>query len=245
MKYTTVIFHFSIAILLFSLIACTPQSSPVITENPISEEELVIPVTGGDPTPPPAEPVEDDSAIQHQSVPGELPEERVNQVGDHDASNTQTQRRAEAGDRFTLGRFERPFNAHIMDVYFPYLDIWDAHFYLDETWIYAVINLIGTDKAGGLPGRYAFEIDVDQDGGGDWLVMVIEPLSNEWSTNGVQVWFDSDNDVGGAKPVTADLQPESNGYETLLFDQDEGEDPDLAWARITVQGTNTVQRIKG
>jgi len=180
--------------------------------------------------------------IQHQNVPSELPSERSSHAGDHDSSVTAVQKRADGGDRFTFGRFERPFNANTMDVYYPYLDIQDTLFYQDDTWIYAVITMKGADSNQALAGKYAVEIDSNVDGGGDWLVLVSQPSSTDWSTTGVQVWFDTNDDVGGEITVNTDEQPSSgNGYETAFFDQDKGDDPDLAWARVSPEDINTVQ----
>ncbi|GAB4505148.1 MAG: hypothetical protein Fur0043_21430 [Anaerolineales bacterium] len=181
------------------------------------------------------------TAIQHNDIPIGLPPERKNQAGDHDSSITADQKRAPNGDRFTFGRFERPFNANTMDVYFPYLDIQDTTFYEDETWIYAAITLKGTDDNGQLAGRYAFEIDSDLDGRGEWLVLVDHPASKEWSVAGVQVWFDANKDVGGSVSVGADNGGNGDGYETLLVQNGQGDDPDLAWARLSSDNAVTVE----
>jgi hypothetical protein len=176
----------------------------------------------------------------HIDRPGALPEERSGHAGDHDTSVTADQNRAVGGDRFTFGDFERPFNAESMDVYFPDLDIQDTLLYQDETWIYAVITLKGVGQDGRLAGNYAVEIDADNDGGGEWLIISHQPASTEWSTAGVQVWSDANNDVGGATTINSDAQA-GDGYEDLLFDQDTGDDPDLAWARLAPDSPNTVQ----
>jgi hypothetical protein len=205
-------------------------------------EEATTKATPLSPTLTPAAPPTDTSpAIQHNEVPVNLPAERKNQAGDHDSSETASQKRAPGGDRFTFGRFERPFNANSMDVYFPYLDILNTAFYEDETWIYAVITLKGRDDNGQLAGKYAFEIDSDLDGRGEWLVLVNRPASSEWSAEGVQVWFDSDRAIGGSVAVGADKDGNGNGYETSLFDNGLGDDPDLAWARISPESPTMVE----
>lgn len=179
--------------------------------------------------------------VLHQDVPGELPLERSNQAGDHDASRTADQRRAPGGDRFTFGRFERPFNAETMDRYLPHLDIQAALVYQDETWIYAVIGLKDYDAAGGLSGRYAAEFDVDQDGRGDWIVIAEDPQGTEWSTARVGVWVDRNDDVGGASVLVSDQDAFSDGYESALLEDGRGDDPDLAWARQDPEQEHTVQ----
>lgn len=225
-----------LSLLLFPLLtACNlPVESEVPEEMPTA---TLVP-----PTNMPTEiPVPTATPIQHQSMPGELPAEHSGQAGDHDSSVTSDQKRAPGGDRFTFGRYERPFNTETMDVYFPYLDIQDTLVYQDDVWIYAVITLESGDENQQLSGRYGFEIDTDLDGGGDWLVLADSPSSTKWSTEGVQVWFDSNDDVGGKVTVNADDASGGNGYETMLFDSDQGDDPDLAWARISPDGPNTLQ----
>ena len=90
--------------------------------------------------------------------------------------------------------------------------------------------------------KYGFEIDLNIDGGGDWLVLVSEPALEDWSTNGVEVWFDSNNDVGGVKTMYSDNTfAEGNGYETLIFGASQRDDPDLAWGRISPRDSYTVE----
>src|SRR5690348_3871409 len=48
---------------------------------------------------------------QHQVIPVGLPVDRSSHAGDYDSSTTAAQKVAAGGDRFTFGRFERPFNA--------------------------------------------------------------------------------------------------------------------------------------
>ena len=221
------------------LAACSLPDSSTAQETPTSTAAP----TQALPTDIPTEtPIPTATPIPHESIPGELPAERSSQAGDQDSSVTSDQKRVQGGDRFTFGRYERPFNAESMDVYFPYLDIQDTLIYQDDTWIYGVMRLKGRDADQRMAGRYGFEIDADLDGGGEWLALVDNPESTEWSTQGVQVWFDTDDDVGGRPKVNADDNaPGGSGYETLLFDSDQGEDPDLAWARISPEDPNTVQ----
>ncbi len=181
------------------------------------------------------------TAIVHQLVPGALPPERSDLAGDYDSSTTADKRTAPGGDRFTLGRFERPFNADTMDEYYPYLDIQKAVVYEDDTWLYAVISLKDGDANGALPGRYAEEIDTDQDGRGDWLVLVDSPAGTEWSTDGVSAWFDSNDDVGGATVMISDEGTFSDGYNLQKVADGQGDDPDLAWARLSPDEPFTVQ----
>lgn len=182
------------------------------------------------------------TAVQHLMVPGEFPEKPSGVVGDQDSSVTAYEKRAPGGDRFTYSRFERPFNSQTMDEYYPYLDIQEGFLFEDETWIYAAIKLKGDEASLELKGRYAIEIDYNLDGDGDWLILVSNPVSTDWTTDGAQAWFDTNDDVGGDVPTTTDEHPvPENGYETLEFDAGVGNDPDLAWARVSPDDPNTVQ----
>ncbi len=228
-------FVLCVFVLLFGLSACNLGVKPpsegaevveAATEAPVVEliTETMTPV------------------VEHVMVPGELPDVRSGLAGDNDSSTTADENRASGGDRFTFDRFERPFNSTTMDVYFPYLDIQSSEIYQDDTWMYGVITVKDGEADPKLGGRYGFEIDLNLDGGGDWLILAIEPSSTEWTTNGVQVWFDENDDVGGNIKVTADdTPPGSNGYETMVFSDGQGDDPDLAWVRVSPEDPNTVQ----
>ena len=111
------------------LAACNLPSPAV----PVAPESEISTATLAPPTDIPTEtPVPTATPIQHQSIPGELPADHSGQAGDHDASVTSDQNRAPGGDRFTFGRYERPFNSETMDVYFPYLDIQNSLVYQDD-----------------------------------------------------------------------------------------------------------------
>lgn len=225
-----------LSLFILLVMACTipGMSDPTSTPPPTSDLPTLVP-------PPTATFIPTATPIPHELIPGVLPTKRVNHAGDHDSSTTAHQNRAPGGDRFTFGRYERPFNSETMDVYFPYLDIIDTQYFMDDTWIYAVITLVDNDENQALSGRYAIEIDEDKDGGGEWLTMVEKPTSTDWSVVGVQVWFDTNDDVGGRSTVNADDRPPTgNGYETSLFDGGQGDDHDLAWARISPQDSNTI-----
>lgn len=209
------------------------KATPSATQAPVTEAAAL-----------PADPSTSvpTEAIQHVMIPGELPEEQSGLAGDQDSSTTADENRAPGGDRFSFGRYERPFNSEAMDVYYPYLDIQITQFYQDDTWIYAVITLKGGESNQTLMGNYGFEIDLNVDGGGDWLITTDWPSSSEWTTDGVQVWFDENDDVGGIVKVIADeVLPGGNGYETLIFGDGQADDPDLAWVRVSPADSNTVQ----
>jgi len=219
--------------LMFVFGACSPAQPGAAGLNatePPATGEAIIPDTGASATP----------GIVHTIIPGELPGERVNHAGDQDSSVLADKKRAPSGDRFTFAKFERPFNANTMDVYYANIDLQDITIFVDETFVYGSI-LVKSMDASLKTGNYGMEFDLDLDGHGDMLVLVQQPNSTDWSTEGVQVWFDANGDVGGEKIIKADEQTFSgDGYETMIFDQGQGNDPDAAWARISPQDPNTI-----
>jgi PBP1b-binding outer membrane lipoprotein LpoB len=178
---------------------------------------------------------EPSSDVKHSAVPGNLPvSENAKKWGDQSTISSVNKARALGGDRFTVGKFERPYNSDKMDVYFPNLDIDRVVVYPDDpTWIYAVITMVGRDTNNAFTGQYGLELDLDLNGHEDILILVDNPAANDWSTQGVRVYQDTNGDVGGLKIIVADSAGASgNGFETVLFDQGKGQDPDLAWSRV-------------
>ena len=102
------------------------------------------------------------------------------------------------------------------------------------------IYIVGPNPAGGMPGDYGVEVDMNVDGRGDVLVMAAKP-GTAWSTDGVKAWLDRNHDVGGAHPIQSDPPANTDGYETMVFDAGVGTDPDTAWARISPADPNIVQ----
>lgn len=221
--------RFAILILMISALACTTSGeAPPATEpaEAVSQSATLAPTEAAPQVTP---------TVEHKTKPGEIPELQSGVVGDQDSSLTADQKRAPGGDRFTFTRFERPFNAQTMDIYFPALDIQGAIFYEDEQWLYSEITLKNNEDASFvLNGKYGFEIDLNVDGGGDLLVLASSPSVNEWSTTGVEVWEDTNDDVGGGDPTITDKTlPAGDGFETRLFGAADATDPDLAWARVS------------
>jgi hypothetical protein len=205
---------------------------------PTSEglEASALPTATEEPASPPTE-----APIQHQVIPASLPADRSSHAGDYDSSTTAAIKQAGGGDRFTFGRFERPFNANTMDVYFPNLDIVDTFVFQDDTWIYGTIQMKGRDGDQALPNKYALELDLDLDGKGDWLILASSPASTDWSVEGMQVYEDTNNDVGNESAMYTDEGASGDGFESMVFDQGIGDDPDTAWVRISPADPNTVE----
>jgi hypothetical protein len=138
--------------------------------------------------------------------------------------------------------FERAVSAD-MGTFYHYLDILSAQIGKEGDWYYASLDLFGAGvPADGVPLTYFFELDLNQDGRGDVLLAVenLDLYATEWTVSGMRAWRDLNGDVGGETPIRPDSQG-GDGYETLVFDQGLGDDPDLAWAR---RDPNHYQRIE-
>ena len=243
MRRSRVFLAWSLAagILLVTAMACNiPQVIVPSSPGPAPLSTLA-PATGSTATALPEAASETPTAIVHTTHPADPPASFLSQIQDINSSAFASQHRAPGGENFNLGLFERPFDQS-MNTYYPDLDIKAARFSRDATWSYVTIDLVGQDPTkGGMPEVYAIEIDVNRDGRGYFLISVRAPGVG-WSTDGVQVWQDTDRDVGGLHPIESDPPPQTgNGYETLLFDQGKGTDPDLAWGRISQLSSNSVQ----
>lgn len=230
---------FAVTAIILAMLACNIPGSA--TEAPATEppavpatatEILQIPDTFGSPS---------ETPIPHLIVPVSLPENRSGHAGDYDSSVTADQKKSNGGDRFTFEKFERPFNANTMDVYFPELDIVDTFVFQDDTWVYGTIQVKDRASASSSPYRFAMQLDTEADGKGDILVIASNPPSTDWTTDGVQVFQDANGDVGDLTAMFTDANAKGDGFETLIFDQGNSNDPDVAWIRVSPQDPNIVE----
>ena len=243
-----------IAVLLASSLACnltpaTPGSTPNSAPNNAPSTAATNPATEAPAatvaaTSQPSATLENTATatstpIVHVMTPGEPPTAAISALSDSNSSLTASSNRANGGDNFSVNLFERPFSSTAM-AYFPDQDILSAKLMSDSTWVYITISLEGQNSAGGLLADYGAELDLNLDGRGDLLVMAAKP-GNAWSTDGVHVWTDSNNDVGAAHPIQSDPPSNTDGYNTVVFNQGVGSDPDAAWARISPTDPKSVQ----
>jgi hypothetical protein len=139
---------------------------------------------------------------------------------------------------------EIPENA-LKDTYFPYLDIIKLQMGEDGTWFFArFFTFTYEDATPLMDASYGMEIDFEMEGQGDLLIFVMNPSDFEpgvWYVDGVQVWQDANEDIGAATILYADQENTGDGYETLLFDQGLGDDPDFAWARLSPEFPGVVE----
>jgi hypothetical protein len=237
-------------IVLWALIlaACTPTSTPAEPQGadaqpPAAESEATEPAAPEGPAATEPAAAEPEPAMEHVNVPADPPTSGAELLGDHSTVSSLNPGRALVGDRFALGRFERPYNAQTMDVYFPHLDLVEAAFYVEDAmWVYVVVTTVGRDSNDAFGAKYGMEIDLDQYGHGDFLILVDQPASAEWTTQGVTVYADTNVDVGGFYAINEDsVGASGDGYEDQLFDQGSGDDPDLAWVRLDPNNPNSFQ----
>ncbi len=226
----------ALSILLTAILACNIPGSgtePPATQPPATELVTVVDTA----VPPPTE-----NPIQHQVFPVNLPENRSGHAGDYDSSKTANLKKSNGGDRFTFEQFERPFNANTMDVYYPNLDIIDTFVFQDDTWLYGTIQVVDRSAANVSPYRFAMQLDTEADGKGEFLVLASNPSSADWTVEGVQVFHDANSDVRNLTAMFTDENAATgDGFEKLIFDQGKGDDPDIAWVRVSPQNANIVE----
>ncbi|MBE0670515.1 MAG: hypothetical protein IH588_08005 [Anaerolineales bacterium] len=228
---------FTVLCAMVIMLACGLPAAAEVTEVPATE----APATEAAATEVSVPPTEA-AVIQHQTIPVGLPDNQSGQAGDFDSSKVLENGSLVGGDRFTFGRFERPFNANTMDVYFSQLDIVDTQVHQDDTWIFGSIKLKELNNNSSSAEKYALELDTDRDGKGDWLILSTKPTSTDWTVNGVQIYEDANNDVGLQMPMLTDENATNgDGFEVLAFDQGNGDDPDSAWVRISPKDANIIE----
>jgi hypothetical protein len=203
-----------------------PTGAPPTEMPPASE---VAP-----PTEPPALPT---PTVVHSLFPA-APAGTTSFMTDRSSAALAAERRSIA-DNFDVLLIERPFTANVMD-YQGYLDINRAELSIGAPWIYVSIYLEAAPPAASTA-AYGVEVDIDIDGRGDYLILGTSPASSDWSTNGVRILRDTNNDVGAAHPISADAPSGGNGYDELVFDQGLGADPDAAWIRLDPASSTRVQ----
>jgi len=209
-----------------------PDTGNEIVPGESSSEEEAAPEVTKTPSPTPT------TEIVHLTSPGD-PASTSYYIIDSSTAAYASEGRSIA-DSFSENRLERPFIAQGM-VYQPYLDIVRTELFISSPWVYITIFLEGASPADSAA-WYAAEIDLDMDGRGDVLVAGLSPPDTTWTTNGVMAFKDNNNDVGGSDPMEPNTPPQTgDGYETLVFDQGLGDDPDAAWIRIVPGHADRVQ----
>jgi hypothetical protein len=230
-------------VILLALTACGGEES-----SPPTTEEAQQPSSAGLATdtqlpPPTTQPTE--KPIAHTMVPGNPVYLLAQLISDCTIGNGVT-----VGDEVILStgcdlwdynKIERPFEDTFTN-YAPQSDISRAQVGYDDIWFFAQVFTYFGEVVEPQPmnGTYGIELDLNLDGRGDILILASQP-GEEWDVAGVRVWRDSDTTVGALTPVMADVDNPDGGYDEMIFDSGMGDDPDLAWARISPTNPNVVQ----
>lgn len=157
-------------------------------------------------------------------------------ISDLDTKPFADQKKTTGGDEYHSNRYERPFTAEEME-YLSDVDLTRVVMALVDPWIYITFEFAEPRAEGIGHTRYGVEFDVNKDGRGEYLVWGVSPPDEEWTTDGVEIWQDTNFDVGGPNPQLADAPwDEGDGYDENLFDSGQGADPDLAWIRQIEDG---------
>jgi hypothetical protein len=202
-----------------------PSATPMDTETPEITPTFTPTATATETALPTAT-----LTVVHTALP-DAPGSTVSLINDADSSITGPQGQASGGDDFPNNRFERPFLADKM-VYLPKTDLLTVRLSIVSPWVYATFTLAsGTQPEATGSTMYGLELDTDQDGRGNYLVWGLAPASAEWTTAGVEIWMDTNRDVGGLTPYTADPGQGGDGYDQNIFMGGHGSDPDAAWIR--------------
>jgi len=206
-------------------------------EGPSGPPPATIPVATEAPSPPTDTPLVPTPTVVHVVFPAN-PGGTTSFMTDRSSAALAGERRS-IGDNLDTNLLERPFTANVMD-YRGYLDINRGELSIGAPWIYVTFYLEQAPPAG-TPAFYGVEVDIDIDGRGDWMIVGAAPPTTDWTTNGVRVLRDTNNDVGAAHPMASDAPSGGNGYDELVFDQGQGSDPDAAWIRLAPGSATQVQ----
>ena len=159
-----------------------------------------------------------------------------------DSSSTASQKRANGGDFLSQNLLERPFTSNEMD-YRPDVDIVRVELSEDDTFYYFLLHMSGVNKdTDMLSAYYGVEIDLDRDSRGDVLLWAKGDGKKEWDITDVFVFEDSNDDVGGSRPLIAEA-PDYDGdsFDKTLFSIENLSDPDAAWKRVDPSDKEVMQ----
>jgi hypothetical protein len=174
------------------------------------------------------------AADSDPNKPGEISGTKSQTVHDQTDEKTAKEKRAFGGDVFGLGWYERPFDQQMG--YLPFMDISKVLMNReDSNWVYVQVFTVNPIEEGKASNPlFGVELDTNLDNRGEFLLTATAPRSTEWTTDGVKVFASSDKLIGGVKPVLPDTKlAENKGYDKEVFNAGKGDDPNLAWARIS------------
>jgi hypothetical protein len=200
----------------------TPEATVTIPYITAPTESLPIPTETAEPAP------------AHVDIPGSPIGKVFQTVWDQVDEKTAPQKQAFGGDDFRNGKYERPFDQAMN--YLPLVDLVSVQLNReDPLWTYVLFKVDKpfTDDPDAEV-SFAIELDTDLNNRGNYLIVSARPRSTEWSTDSVLVLNNPDMNIGGELPVVPDISlSEGRGYYNELFNSGTGEDPDLAWSRLS------------
>jgi hypothetical protein len=206
------------------------ESAPSAPQSPESPSLPPEPSATADTAPPEISVQEESTGVVHVLFPGEISDLGILNY-DVESSGTGPQRRAPFGDVYRLNLLERPFDQDMN--YIPDLDIRIFSLTPQDIWYYVTIETIGSNPNNDLGIHFGVVLDLDKNGYGNFLIWASPPYTEEWTATNVQIFADLNRDSAGLSPSRSDAPFDGDGYETLIFDinQGIGEDVDLVWVR--------------
>ncbi len=178
-------------------------------------------------------------AVVHTLTPGQPPAVK-SEIFDMDTKPYAESKYTTGGDSYKAIFLERPFDSSMN--YRADIDLIKAELSVDDHYYYVTIYLAGKEEVSqSLKAFYAVEIDNDYDGRGDYLIWVAPPASGDWSSTGVEVYSDTNNDVGGARALFSDAPSSGDGFDAKVFPAEGGTDPDIAFSRFAPNQSSAIQ----
>ena len=180
------------------------------------------------------------STVIHLSTPPDTAG-TTRYITDPSSKDYAAQKRVPNGsDVYAADRYERPFTSQTME-YLPDVDLTRVELRIDPPWVFITFQFVAPRPEGIGQTMYGAEFDANRDGRGDFLVWGASPPDEHWTVNSVEVWQDSNFDVGGPHPLLSDAPwTGGDGYDRRLFSGGQGADPDLGWIR-QIEGGAEVQ----
>jgi hypothetical protein len=177
----------------------------------------------------------------HNLTPGDFTGEGQ-VIFDESSADFASQNRASGGDEFYDGRFERPFDQKMG--YLGNLDIIKATLVRTDLEFIDVSIQLARPVSAAINNQafYGLELDLNRDGRSLFMIRGIGPLTESWSTEGVDVWKSTSAEQPpvvaeeGVIPVTGSL-----GFDVNLMKAGRGSDNDLAWIRLKPGTDDTVE----
>jgi hypothetical protein len=182
------------------------------------------------------------AAESDPNKPGEITGKKTQTIHDQTDEKTAARKIANGGDVYNLGWFERPFDQKM--TYLPFMDIAKTTMNREDTnWVYVQVFTVNPISEGAASKPiYGVELDTDLDNRGEYMLTATAARTTDWTTDGVVVLSNSDEMMGGVKPVLIDAKlAENKGYDKEIFNAGKGDDKTLAWARISPTDPNVME----